>query len=119
MREREYKAGMNLQDRLFMAIRDHDLLLVNARLVVGVSGGTDSLALMHALADLRGRMSLSLHVATLDHGLRGAIGAEDAHFVAELARAWGLEVTAGRADVSALASERRISVEAAARITRY
>src|SRR5215211_2832292 len=98
MREREYKAGMNLQDRLFMAIRDHDLLLVNARLVVGVSGGTDSLALLHVLASLRGRMSLSLHVATLDHGLRGTAGTRDALFVKGRAEAWGLDVTTGYAD---------------------
>src|SRR5262245_1567879 len=73
-----------------------------SRLVVGVSGGTDSLALMHILAALRDRLSLDLHIATLDHGLRGEAGADDARFVAETAHAWGLEVTVGSADVRAL-----------------
>lgn len=119
MREREYKAGMNLQDRLFSHLQDHDLLPENASLVVGVSGGNDSLALVHMLAVLRERFPLKLHIATLDHGLRGELSAGDAHFVAELARAWELEVTVGTANVQALASKRHLSIEAAARVARY
>lgn len=113
---------MNLQERLFKAIRDGDLMPAGTRLVLGVSGGTDSLALLHALANARHQMifyMVYLHVATLDHGLRGTAGARDASYVAEVARAWGLDVTVGEADVRALASERRISIEAAARSARY
>ena len=49
--------------------------------MVGVSGGTDSLALLHLLAGLRESLDVRLHVATLDHGLRGEAGADDARFV--------------------------------------
>lgn len=112
----EYKAGMNLQKQLFAVVREHDLLPYGTGiLVVGVSGGTDSLALLHALYEAEVR----LHVATLDHGLRGEAGAQDARFVVETAGAWGLPVTAGYTDVRALAAARRVSIEAAARIARY
>lgn len=110
---------MNLQDQLAAVIQQRGLLPAGELLVVAVSGGTDSLALLHALAALRERLSLRLHVATLDHGLRGAHGAEDAAYVASLAQAWGLEVTVGAADVPALQSERSLSIEAAARAARY
>ncbi len=111
----DYKAPMNVHDTLTTTLSRHDLLPVDATLLVGVSGGTDSLALLHLLA----QMSERLHVATLDHGLRGAAGAADARFVVETAQAWGVPVTAGSADVRALAEQQRIGIEAAARIARY
>ena len=110
---------MNLQDRLFTAVQTNSLLPVGSRSVVGVSGGTDSLALMHLLAALRQRLDVTIHIATLDHGLRGDAGADDARFVADTAQAWGLEVTLGYVDVRALAQEQRLSTEAAARLARY
>lgn len=88
-------------------------------LVVAVSGGADSLALLHALTVIGADLRLRLHVATLDHRLRGDEGAADARAVAELARAWGLPVTVGATDVHALMLERGVSVELAARLARY
>ncbi|MEP7292252.1 MAG: tRNA lysidine(34) synthetase TilS, partial [Chloroflexota bacterium] len=110
---------MSLRERLFALLQHHQLLLPGTPLVVAVSGGTDSLALMHLFASLRERLGITLYVATLDHGLRGDAGADDVRFVVEMARAWGLEVTAGHLDVNALAQERRLSIEAAARLARY
>lgn len=84
-------------------------------MVVGVSGGADSLALMHILHALAQPLNLRLHVATLDHGLRGDAGAADAQFVVETAQAWGLSVTLGHADLDPYAP----GVEARARTARY
>ncbi|MFN8447334.1 MAG: tRNA lysidine(34) synthetase TilS [Anaerolineae bacterium] len=106
---------MNPATSVLHTLREHDLLPADALLIVGVSGGTDSLALLHILR----RLGVRLHVATLDHGLRGAAGAADARFVVETAEAWGLPVTAGRADVRVLAKAQRLSIEAAARAARY
>ena len=55
--------------------------LVGSSLVVAVSGGPDSLALVHALHTLRSDLRLKLHAAHLDHGLRPEASAEDADFV--------------------------------------
>jgi tRNA(Ile)-lysidine synthase len=84
--------------------------------VVGVSGGPDSLVLLHALHTL-GRWRL--HVATLDHGMRGPAGAADADFVRRTAAAWGLPATVGRADVPAAARAHKLNLEEAARQVRY
>jgi tRNA(Ile)-lysidine synthase len=93
----------------------------DARVVVAVSGGADSTALLLAFDELikAGRMSLTLRVAHLDHELRGEAGALDARFVAELAGALGYEVTIGRASVGRRAAATRDNLEQAARRERY
>ncbi|WP_376788826.1 tRNA lysidine(34) synthetase TilS [Thermoflexus sp.] len=87
--------------------------------VVGVSGGPDSLCLLDVLRDLAPEFGITVHVAHLHHGLRGAEADADAAFVAELARAWGLPCTVERMDVHALAEQEGLSLEEAARQARY
>jgi tRNA(Ile)-lysidine synthase len=91
------------------------------RLVVGVSGGADSTALLLALEELSraGLLRLALTAAHLDHGLRGERGAEDARSVERLARAHGFEAVTGEARVGELAREARDNLEQAARRARY
>jgi tRNA(Ile)-lysidine synthase len=102
------------RQRLVLPVRDE-------RVVVAVSGGADSTALLLAFDELlrAGRMSLALKVAHLDHGLRGEAGAGDARRVAELAGELGYEVVVGRAEVGRRASESRDNLEQAARRERY
>ncbi|MBC7811525.1 MAG: tRNA lysidine(34) synthetase TilS, partial [Burkholderiales bacterium] len=99
--------------------RSTRLIEADSVLVVGVSGGADSLALLHILNGLRERLDIRLHVATLDHGLRAEVSAADAEFVRQLAEAWGLPVTVGYKDVPTLMKTWRIGIEAAARRARY
>lgn len=100
-------------------IRRHDLLSVGDRVVVGVSGGPDSLCLLHLLLRLREEYRLQLHVAHLHHGARGEDADADAAFVADLAREWGLPATLAREDVPALARTHKLAFEEAARRVRY
>ncbi len=86
--------------------------------VVAVSGGADSLCLLHALHRIwKGRGAL--HVAHLDHMLRGDASCEDARFVAAQAALLGLPCTVGSRDVSAYRARLRCSLEEAAREARY
>ena len=87
--------------------------------VIAVSGGADSLVMLHVLHDLRAEFRITLHVATLDHGLRGADGAADADFVRLIADHLEIPVTVGKADVTALAGLERLGIETAARKARY
>jgi len=87
--------------------------------VVAVSGGADSLALLHLLLALRNEFGLTLHVATFDHQIRGEQGAEDVRFVQEIAAAWGVPCTAGYANVPELAQQNRLGLEETARQSRY
>ncbi len=101
------------------AIDRHALLPPAAGVVVAVSGGADSVALVTALADLAADEArrYRLHVAHLDHAARGD-SAADARYVADLAARLHLAVTAERIDVAGRA-RRGEGFEAAARRQRY
>ena len=88
----------------------------NRRLLVGVSGGIDSVALLHALVRQGFEKLTVLH---LNHGLRGAAADGDAKFVERLARRMKLPIISARLDVGALAQSEKLSIETAARQARY
>jgi tRNA(Ile)-lysidine synthase len=98
--------------------RDH-LLARGDIVVVGVSGGPDSLCLLHLLCQLKADLALELHVAHLHHGLRGQDADADAAFVRAVAADWGLPCHIEHADVPALGSQHGWAVEEAARRARY
>jgi tRNA(Ile)-lysidine synthase len=100
-------------------IEEYELLAPGDGIVVGVSGGPDSLCLLHVLLRLREEYRLRPHVAHLHHGARGAEADADAEFVAALAAEWGLPVTVEKQDVPALARAHRLAFEEAARRVRY
>lgn len=77
------------------------------------------MALLHALVQLQPMHQNPLHVATLNHGIRGAAAAQDVATVQQLAAQFGLPCTTGYRDVPALAQQRGLSLEAAAREARY
>ncbi len=100
-------------------LQRYHLVSPGSRLVIGVSGGPDSVALLHLFLRLRAAWQLELHVAHLHHGIRGAEADADAAFVAGLAARWGLPCTIEHCDVPALAREERLALEEAARRYRY
>ncbi|BCX05655.1 MAG: hypothetical protein KatS3mg053_3593 [Candidatus Roseilinea sp.] len=87
--------------------------------VLAVSGGADSLCLADATLAVAPRLQLRPLIAHLDHGLRGDESAADAEFVRAFAAERGVPCVVERADVAALARERKQSVEVAAREARY
>jgi tRNA(Ile)-lysidine synthase len=100
-------------------IESRQLLDVGATVIVGVSGGSDSLCLLHILTRLRHELDLSLHVAHLNHCLRGDEADMDMIFVALLATEWGLPCTIEVCDVASVAHRQHMSLEEAARNVRY
>ncbi len=86
------------------------------RYLVGVSGGRDSVVLLHWLHSLGFQKLIVCH---LDHRLRGRASAADARFVARLADSLGCQFTGGVADVRAVAKRQKRSLETAAREARF
>lgn len=86
------------------------------RWLVGVSGGADSVALLHLLVEAR---FSNLVVCHLDHRLRGRASTEDAKFVNRLAKNLGLECESDRADITARMTSTSESMETAARNARH
>lgn len=101
------------------ALAVQHMLAGSAPVVVAVSGGPDSLALLHILHQLAPELGISLHVAHLDHQIRGAESAAESQFVAQLAQQWGLPATVAASDVPAQAAATRTNLHAAARAARY
>ncbi len=100
------------------AVEEHRLLAGCSTVLVGVSGGADSVALLVALRRLCGEGPPRLHVAHFNHGIRGRAAAADEVFVRRLAERLGLACSIGRADVPRQARCWRLSMEAAAREAR-
>lgn len=99
--------------------RKHDMLLGKESVLIAVSGGADSMALLEMVARLAPLLKLQIGIAHLDHELRGEESRKDATFVNEQARERGLKIFIGRAEVQRLAAEQKLSLEDAARKARY
>jgi len=113
------KPPHTLERRLLDALARHEMLRRGERILVAVSGGSDSVALLRLLHSLAADLGVELHVAHLDHGWRGEAAAKDARFVQRLARRLGLPCTLGRLEPGAAAAAgRRLSREARARVAR-
>jgi tRNA(Ile)-lysidine synthase len=100
-------------------IRKHGLLASGDHLLVAVSGGADSVALLHALCALRTDLDIRITVAHLDHCIRGEAARQDADFVADLAAKLEVPCIVQRRDIPRIARNRGISLEMAARDERY
>ncbi len=109
----------SLLARVHRFLTTQGLFRPDALLVVAVSGGPDSLCLLHVLASLARSGGPQLHVAHLDHGFRGEQSAAEARAVADTAAAWAIPATLSYADVPALARASGEGSQASARRARY
>lgn len=87
--------------------------------LAAVSGGADSVALLALLRDCANKGGIRLEAAHFEHGIRGEESRSDARFVQKLCEEWGIVCHMGACDVPALASERHVGLEQAARDARY
>jgi tRNA(Ile)-lysidine synthase len=110
---------IDLGSRVLKFIQQHGLIPAHSNLLVGVSGGADSVCLMHILARWQKKLGIELHVAHFNHQLRGSESEADADYVAELADSLGVPLTLGTEDVAGYRARRSCCVEEAARELRY
>jgi len=108
-----------LEQRVLAFIQKHDLFSTGQKLVVAVSGGTDSVCLLHALARNQDKLGVELHVAHLNHRLRGDESDADAAYALNLAHKLKLPASVEQRDVSAYQKRHGLSLEEAAREVRY
>jgi tRNA(Ile)-lysidine synthase len=110
---------IKLESKVIDFIQRYSLISPEEIVVVGVSGGADSVCLLHVLAKWQKGLGIKLHVAHLNHQLRGVESEADAKYVSNLAGSLGIPITIDRQDVAAYRIERNFSVEEAARELRY
>ena len=100
-------------------IQKQQLFETGSTIVVGVSGGPDSLALLHLLYQVREKMNLNIVAAHVDHMFRGKQSEDEMHFVINFCKTYQITCEATRINVSAYAKTKKISAQVAARECRY
>lgn len=113
------KQNLGIEPGVLEFIREHNLVRSGETVLVAVSGGPDSVSLLYLLYRLRSELNISLHIAHLNHQLRGHESDADERYVADLARDLNIPATIENRDVAKYQSEHHLSLEEAAREVRY
>ena len=100
-------------------LRDYEMIPPGTAVVAGLSGGADSVALLHWLCATQKAISINLSAVHLNHMLRGGESDEDEAFCRALCQAMGIPLHVKRVDVAALARDTGVGVEEAGRRARY
>ncbi|QMU55752.1 MAG: tRNA lysidine(34) synthetase TilS [Candidatus Mycalebacterium zealandia] len=110
---------MSLQEKLTAALKEFDMLPRPAmKVVAGVSGGADSVALVHALTRLE-ENAPEIIVCHFNHRLRGRESERDEEFVSRLCEKLDLRFEVSSCDTEAFSKQKKLSIESAARELRY
>lgn len=112
-------SGEMMVERIADFIGQWNMIGPADRVILGVSGGADSVCLCLVLHELSGRIGFALRVVHVEHGIRGAESERDAAFVERLCEGLGLACTVRRVDVPAYAYAHHMGEEEAARFLRY
>lgn len=108
-----------MQQKVKDTIAKYRMISESDRVLVGVSGGPDSIALAHVLAGLADDIGFFMHIVHLNHMFRGEEADKDAQSVIEFAAKQNLSCTVEKIDVPAYIEEHRLSAQAGAREVRY
>lgn len=111
--------NIDFVEKVRRTIEKHHMLEKGDRVVVGLSGGADSSALLEALYLLKEQYSLSLFAAHINHGIRGEEADNDEAFAESLAKQRDIPFLCLKADAPAYAKEHRMGLEEAGRRIRY
>ncbi len=110
---------MNAELIVRKTIKDHELIEHGDKVLLGLSGGPDSLCLLHILKNLKDELGFELYAFHLNHKIRGAEADADEEWIREHCAALGIPLTVERRDVPAYAKEQGISTEDAGRRLRH
>ena len=108
-----------LIERVADTIDRRSLFGKNDKILAAVSGGADSVCMLHILHRLRERYGIKVYAAHLNHGIRGEEAERDQMYVERLCEELGVECFIKCVDVPRIAKEKKISCEEAGRRARY
>lgn len=106
-------------DTLSHFIRDNNLIEKEDRIVLGVSGGADSICLLHTLNELKKALEIRLFVVHINHGIRGEEASRDENYVREFCKKLNVEFFSFHYSIPKVADMLKISEEEAGRKARY
>jgi tRNA(Ile)-lysidine synthase len=106
-------------NNILSTIEKNNMIQRGDTVIIGVSGGADSLCLLHVLNTLKKELNINLYAAHLNHQFRGIEADQDAEFVEQICTDWDIPHTIRSFDVAAYAKEKGLSSEEAGREIRY
>ena len=106
------------EDKILETISKYNMIKSGEKVVVAVSGGPDSMALLNALINLKEKLQCELIVAHVNHMIRSVADSET-EYVKEFCKSKGIECFVKKIDVISLANEQKIGTEEAGRNVRY
>ncbi len=110
---------MTTEEKVLETISQFNMIESGDRILAAVSGGADSVCMLHILNRLKNTMGFELFCVHLNHSLRGEAADNDERFVAELCKELGIKFFARKVDVNELAKAEKLTVEEAGRKARY
>ncbi len=108
-----------MKNKVLRAIEDYGMLRGVTEVTVALSGGADSVALLHCLYSMREQLGIRVFAVHLNHNLRGEESDRDELFVRKFCEELGVELTVQSTDIVAVCKDTRESTELAARRVRY
>lgn len=108
----------SVEEKFSDAVRRYSMLSCRS-LLVGLSGGADSVALLYLLKKEAVKRGFSLFALHVNHGIRGEEALRDENFCVSLCKSWNIELSVVRIDVPKIAAESKTGLEEAARNCRY
>ncbi len=110
---------MTAEQNVLKTIQEYGLIDRGDRVVLGLSGGPDSLCLLHILNDLKGQLGFELYALHLNHLMRGETAEEDAAWLSAHCEELGVDLKIVKRDIYKLAAESGESVEETGRAARH
>lgn len=110
---------MNNHNIIDNTIKKYNMLPHYSKVVVGVSGGADSMCLLHYLLSVKNQLDLEIIVAHINHNLRGDESLRDENFVRDYCNKNNIKFELKSVDISSLAKDRKIGTEECGRNVRY
>ena len=119
MRLYSEKMTNKLEQSVLDQIKTYGLIKKGEHVIVGVSGGADSVCLLHILNKLKEELDFNIFAVHVNHMIRGEEAERDKRFVKNLCKSMGVLCMAVNTDVNAMAAQKKISVEEAGRMARH
>ena len=110
---------MDMMKKVLDYVNKNKMLEHGDSVILGVSGGADSVCMLHLLNSIKEDLGIELTVVHVNHGIRGIEAEQDAEFVEHISKKLGVECKIFHIDIPAIAREKKMSEEEAGRIERY
>lgn len=107
-----------VEEQVYKCIKKYKLIEENDKLVIGVSGGPDSICILHVLNALKEKLKIKLYVAHVNHMIRKEADSET-EYVKEFCKKLGIECFIKKIDVTKYAKDNKLGTEEAGRKIRY